>query len=135
MRIDRTVSAIAAGVLAFTLAGGAQGPDPIAVFEPDYRLAVAGYTYAFPRDHGAHPEYKLEWWYYTGHLDTEDGRRFGYELTFFRIGMDQRSANPSVWRVDDLHVAHFALSDLDGGEFRFHEQVNRAGPGIARART
>ena len=104
-----------------------------ALFEPDYRLALPGYTYAFPRDHGSHPDYKLEWWYYTGHLDAEDGRRFGYELTFFRIGMDRRSRNPSAWSVDELHVAHFALGDIGNDAFRFWERVNRRGPGIAHA--
>ncbi len=135
MRMHRTLAVLAVGVVACAMTGVAQGPEVIAIFEPDYRLALPGYDYTFPRDHGAHADYKLEWWYYTGHLDAEDGRRFGYELTFFRIGMDRRSANPSVWNVDALHVAHFALSDLDGGEFRFHERVNRAGPGIARAAT
>ena len=103
------------------------------VTEPVYLRALPGYEYAFPRDHGAHPDYKLEWWYYTGHLDAEDGRRFGYELTFFRIGMDSVAVNPSAWNVRDLHVAHFALSEIDSGRFRFFERVNREGPGIARA--
>ena len=114
--------------------GEAQAPATIDVVEPAYRLALPGYEYQFPSDHGAHPDYKLEWWYYTGHLDAEDGRRFGYELTFFRIGMDRVAANPSAWNVRDLHMAHFALSDLTNGEFRFYERVNREGPGIAKAR-
>ena len=121
------VCALLAGV-----AGQAQAPAIIDVFEPEYRRALPGYVYQFPRDHGAHPEYKLEWWYYTGHLEAEDGRQFGYELTFFRIGMDRVAANPSAWNVRELHVAHFALSDLANGEFRFFERVNRRGPGIAK---
>ena len=104
----------------------------------DYLRARPGYEYAFPRDHGAHPDYKLEWWYYTGHLDAANGRSFGYELTFFRFGMDRVAENPSAWNVRDLHVAHFALSELPGDgspeRFRFYERVNRAGPGIAHAR-
>ena len=126
---------LAAGL---TLPGAAPAAIQIAstgdgLFEPEYRLASPGYDYEFPRDHGSHPDYKLEWWYYTGHLAAEDGRAFGYELTFFRIGMDQRSRNPSAWSVDDVHVAHFALSDLDGATFSFWERVNRRGPGIAHA--
>jgi predicted secreted hydrolase len=47
-------------------------------------------------DHASHPDYKIEWWYYTGNLDATDGRRFGYQLTFFRIGIDPAPANPSI---------------------------------------
>lgn len=103
------------------------------IYEPEYRLALPGYLFKFPRDHGAHPDYKLEWWYYTGNLDGENGARFGYELTFFRIGTDRRAENPSVWSVGNLYVAHFALSRLDEQVFSFFERVNRAGPGIAHA--
>ncbi|MEO8378116.1 MAG: lipocalin-like domain-containing protein [Acidobacteriota bacterium] len=53
----------------------------------EFRPAVPGYEFAFPRDHGSHPEYRTEWWYYTGHLRTESGKRYGFELTFFRVGM------------------------------------------------
>jgi len=115
------------------VSASAQQGTPADVFEAEYRVALPGYAYEFPRDHGAHPDYKLEWWYYTGHLDADDGRSFGYELTFFRIGMDRRSTNPSAWAVNDLHVAHFALSRLREGDFQYWERVNRAGPGIAHA--
>jgi predicted secreted hydrolase len=101
--------------------------------EASHRLALPGYEYAFPRDHGAHPEFRLEWWYFTGHLDAGGGGSFGYELTFFRVGMDRRSDNPSAWRVDDLYMAHFAITDPARASFRFHERLNRRGPGIAHA--
>ena len=55
---------------------------------PAWREAAAGYQFAFPRDHASHPEFKLEWWYYTGNLETSAGRRFGYQVTFFRVGVD-----------------------------------------------
>jgi predicted secreted hydrolase len=102
---------------------------------PEYRRAVPGYTYQFPRDHGAHPDYRIEWWYYTGHLDGAGGERYGYELTFFRVGVDRIAANPSAWNVRDLHLAHFAVSDLGSGQFRYFERVNRQGPGIAVTET
>src|SRR3972149_5049982 len=76
--------------------------------EVRYRIALPGYTYAFPRDHGSHPAFKLEWWYYTGNVSSADGHEFGYELTFFRTGMDRSYDNPSAWRVRDLYMAHFA---------------------------
>ena len=130
-----TILALAALISFLAGPATAQAPAQVEVFEPEYRLAVPGYEFTFPRDHGAHPDYKLEWWYYTGHLEAEDGRSFGYELTFFRIGMDRRAVNPSAWSVDDLHVAHFALSRLSEETFQYWERVNRAGPGIARTRT
>src|SRR5262245_21137844 len=71
--------------------------DPI----QEFRLAMPGYEYVFPRDHGAHDDFRTEWWYYTGHLTTKNGRRFGYQLTFFRraIPRDQVKTLPSRWSV------------------------------------
>jgi predicted secreted hydrolase len=53
-----------------------------------FKPALPGYEFAFPRDHGSHPEYKTEWWYYTGHLRTGSGKRYGFEVTFFRVGVN-----------------------------------------------
>ena len=50
-----------------------------------WKQATAGYTFAFPRDHASHPDYKIEWWFYTGNVKAGDGRRFGYQITFFRV--------------------------------------------------
>lgn len=96
-----------------------------------YERALPGYHYSFPRDNFDHPEYQTEWWYYTGNLKTAEGRRFGYELTFFREGVDRNPARNSAWDVRDIYLAHLALSDLDGGAFYHVERTNRAGPGIA----
>lgn len=96
----------------------------------DYTIAAPGYHYQFPRDHFNHPDYRTEWWYYTGNLKAADGHRFGFELTFFRQGVS-RDANASVWSMRDLYMAHLALSDISGGRFYHTERVNRAGPGIA----
>jgi predicted secreted hydrolase len=96
----------------------------------DYKQALPGYHYEFPRDHFNHPDYQTEWWYYTGNLKSKDGHRFGFELTFFRQGI-ARDANRSTWQVDDIYMAHLALSDLGGRQFHHRERVNRAGPGIA----
>ncbi|MBZ5617318.1 MAG: carotenoid 1,2-hydratase [Acidobacteriia bacterium] len=98
----------------------------------DFRQAVPGYHYQFPRDHFDHPEFRTEWWYYTGNLRAGDGHRYGFELVFFRQGQHRgEAANPSAWRVDDLYLAHLALTDIDGHRFRYHKRLNRAGPGIA----
>jgi predicted secreted hydrolase len=96
-----------------------------------YRTALPGYRYEFPRDHFNHPDFQTEWWYYTGNLKSADGHHFGFELTFFRQAVSRDSAKAGAWDVQDLYLAHLALSDLDGGKFYHAERTNRAGPGIA----
>ncbi len=100
-----------------------------------WRQAGPGYRLQFPRDHASHPEYRIEWWYYTGNLADSSSRRFGFQLTFFRAGVRTRPENPSRWAVRDLFMAHLALSDLQTGRFHFAERLNRAGPGWAGAST
>ncbi len=98
-----------------------------------YRLALPGYKYDFPRDNFSHPEYQTEWWYYTGNLHASDGRKFGFELTFFRQGVRREARVASVWDVQDVWLAHLALSDIDGGRFYHNERLNRSGAGLAGA--
>ena len=106
-----------------------------AVSAQGWREAIAGYVFQFPRDHASHPEFKLEWWYYTGNVQTTEGRRFGYQVTFFRVGVDPVPANPSRWAVRDLFMTHLAVSDPVGDRYRFDERLSRAGPGLAGAET
>jgi predicted secreted hydrolase len=96
-----------------------------------YRAALPGYRYEFPRDHFNHPDFQTEWWYYTGNLKSADGRRFGFELTLFRQAVSRDPAKTAAWDLRDLYIAHLALSDLDGGKFYHAERTNRSGPGIA----
>jgi predicted secreted hydrolase len=116
-------------------------PTPDSHSSPDtrplneWRQALPGYSLQFPRDHASHPDYKIEWWYYTGNLAAPDGRRFGYQLTFFRIGVELRPANPSRWAVRDLFMAHLAVTDISGENYRFTERINRQGVGWAGAAT
>jgi predicted secreted hydrolase len=98
-----------------------------------YRLALPGYRYVFPQDHFNHPEFQTEWWYYTGNLHTAEGKRFGFELTFFRHGVDRSQRSRNLWDVSDIWMAHLALSDVDGGRFFHTERLNRSGPGVAGA--
>ena len=105
----------------------------------EFRVATEGYQYAFPRDHGAHEEFRTEWWYYTGRLTAKDGRPFGYQFTFFRRGMPRHQVRtlPSQWAVTQLYLAHFAVSDLSTGRFHYAEKISRAGlskAGAARDR-
>ncbi len=98
-----------------------------------YQVALPGYHYQFPRDHFDHPDYQTEWWYYTGNLKAADGHRFGFELTFFRQGIDRGHPRTTDWDIQDIYLAHLALSDLDGGRFYHTQRLNRAGPGLAGA--
>jgi predicted secreted hydrolase len=97
-----------------------------------YRMAVPGYHYQFPRDHFDHPDFQTEWWYYTGNLKSSDGHRFGFELTFFREGVNRKSkTNESAWAIRDLYTAHFALSDITDQQLLQQARISRAGPGLA----
>ena len=102
-----------------------------------YERALPGYEFHFPRDHFSHPGYQVEWWYYTGNVRTPEGRLFGFELTFFRLGAgdDSQSApeKPTAWDIDDVYLAHFTISDIAAQEFHKTERLNRAGPGLAGA--
>jgi predicted secreted hydrolase len=96
----------------------------------DYKLALPGYMFKFPRDYFNHEYYQTEWWYYTGNLKAPDGHRFGFELTFFRQGVS-RAANNNPWFVHDLWMAHMAVSDIEGQRFHHEERLMRSGPGLA----
>ncbi len=95
--------------------------------------AAPGYQFEFPRDHFEHPEFSTEWWYYTGNLETGRGRRFGFELTFFRVGLRRAGPLTGTWSLDQIYLAHFALTDVEGGRLLRAERANRAGPGLAGA--
>jgi len=82
-------------------------------------LASATPPLTFPRDHGAHPDAPVEWWYWTGHLSDRAGKAYGFQLTFFR--------------VRELHLAHFAWTDASRREFRYDEKMHLGLPGVASA--
>jgi len=98
-----------------------------------WKQALPGFVFEFPRDHASHPDYKIEWWYYTGNVASNDGKRFGYQLTFFRIGVESQPKSPSRWAVRDLFMTHFAITDVSGKQYRFAERMKRAGAGWAGA--
>ncbi len=97
-----------------------------------FKQALPGYVYKFPRDHAAHEDFKTEWWYYTGHLNTESGKKFGYELTFFRHGLEHES-NADKKLPRNVYLAHFALTDETNGRFRYFEKMSRSGLPVASA--
>jgi predicted secreted hydrolase len=100
-----------------------------------FKQAVPGYGLKFPADHAAHPDYRTEWWYYTGHLQTTTGKRYGYELTFFRHRVDSSgpTINPSKWFADNVYMAHMAITDETAKLFIYGEKLNRAALGLAGA--
>lgn len=94
----------------------------------EWRSAIPGWQYQFPRDHHLHSDFKTEWWYFTGNLFDESGRRLGYELTFFREGIippEQGAEKRSRFVVHHLKFAHFTVTDASGRRFRFHEKASR----------
>ncbi len=94
-----------------------------------FRQALPGYTYHFPRDDFSHNDFRIEWWYYTGNLQDENERTFGYQLTFFRIGLEGSKPidNPSSWKIGNLYFAHMTVSDIYNKKFHFFERINRKG--------
>lgn len=105
-----------------------------------WRIARAPYRYVFPRDHFAHDAYRTEWWYFTGQLRGSDGRRYGFELTFFRIGIRPHpyrvEPGASAWRAAQLYSAHFAITDISDRKFFYAETLARdaLGQGYASQR-
>ena len=116
-----------------SLALGKEPTQPL----PKFQAAMPGYTYQFPRDDFSHDNFRIEWWYYTGNLESDKGQRFGYQLTFFRVGLegDKPINNPSKWKVDHIYFAHMTVSDIQNQKFHFFERINRKGIKNAGAAT
>jgi predicted secreted hydrolase len=116
-----------------------QAPDAFrdsAAVPTGFVLADGSHPLAFPADFGAHEDFQTEWWYYTGNLQTSEGRHFGFELTIFRIGLvPLTTALPkdSKWYSHSLYFAHFAISDIASDRFYAFERYSRPGPGLAGA--
>ena len=98
---------------------------------PQFRFATPGYHFEFPRDYFNHPAYQTEWWYYSGNLRTNHGREFGFELALFRLGIAFQKVAKSPWAMDNIYMAHLALTNLARKRFLYEERLNRSGPGIA----
>ncbi|HTL92332.1 MAG TPA: lipocalin-like domain-containing protein [Steroidobacteraceae bacterium] len=103
-----------------------------------FAAALEPRTFEFPRDHGPHPAFRQEWWYFTGNLAAMDGQRFGFELTFFRVALVPSADGPveaSAWRTREIYVAHFAITDVARKRFRFQQKLSRAALGLAGAQS
>lgn len=103
-----------------------------------YAVATDRGALRFPRDLGPHNDFQTEWWYYTGNLETADGRLFGYQLTFFRRALSPpgkavAGTDAASWRSAQIFSAHFALSDITDGAFYPTERFSREAVGLAGA--
>lgn len=99
-----------------------------------FARALAPRPFVFPADHGPHPDFRTEWWYYTGNLRTSEGRHFGFQLTFFRIAVaPAMAARASAWASRDAYMAHFAVTDTAGRRFGAASRLSRAALGLAGA--
>jgi predicted secreted hydrolase len=104
------------------------------VADEDFSKAVEKQKFVFPEDHGPHPDFRTEWWYFTGNLSTFDGRDFGYQFTIFRTALSkEKSERNSEWNSNQIYMAHFAVTDIDGNKFYFDERFSREGNNLAGA--
>jgi len=158
----RSLSFVLAGV--FMLAAGCGEQNNDGFFQPSkaltgvdvlqsdssggFALAYRARGFEFPQDHLAHPDFKHEWWYFTGNLTTTDGIKLGYQLTLFRIGLkadenivktidsvtgttDQSAKNASRWRTNNIYMGHLALTDISNQRFYDYEKFSRNALGLA----
>jgi predicted secreted hydrolase len=105
--------------------------DEARVTSDGFPLPEPGHVFSFPQDYGSHDDFKIEWWYITGHLFRDDGRRFGFQATFFRsAGLPRRTSgdtNHVNFGHDTLFLAHMALLDVKSGNFLHQQRLNRRG--------
>ncbi|MFN8457574.1 MAG: lipocalin-like domain-containing protein [Anaerolineae bacterium] len=91
---------------------------------------------AFPADLGQHPQFRTEWWYYTGNLGDTAGERFGFQLTFFRRALlPTAPQRTSEWATNQIYFAHFTLTDVTGNLYQAHERYSRGSPNLAGAQS
>lgn len=102
--------------------------------DSNFARAYKPMPFTFPSDHGAHPEYRTEWWYYTGNLIDAGGNRFGYQLTFFRSALTPELPDrPSDLATNQIYMAHFAITDVSAQQHQSSERYSRGAGGLAGA--
>lgn len=114
--------------------GGAQLRLATPVAQESFEQVLQPQDFNFPSDHGPHPDFQNEWWYYTGNLIAEQGERFGYQLTIFRRGLSQVDVDrQSNFATNQVYFAHFAIASIDQADHRFYERFSRGALGLAHA--
>jgi len=121
--------------------GSPHGQDPpgslvgiLAAAPQGFASARTPRPFQFPEDHGAHGTFRSEWWYYTGNVATDGGRRFAFQLTFFRFALSPLPPErPSAWASNQVYMAHFAVTDIAEERFHAAERFSRGALGLAGA--
>jgi predicted secreted hydrolase len=118
-------------------------PRPASEDSSSYAQALVPVPLEFPRDQGPHPDFRQEWWYLTGNLDSAQGERFGFELTIFRLALapgdaashavSSASNTSSAWRTRQIYLGHFAVTDVARQRFRFATKLSRGALQLAGA--
>lgn len=99
-----------------------------------YARAIGPRDWRFPADHGPHPDFQTEWWYYTGNLKDAEGRHFGFQFTIFRRAITPQTADSdSEWRTNQVYMAHFTISDIAGERFYHDQRYSRGSADLAGA--
>ena len=127
----RAAAALVGAALATLLS--AAGADGVRGRHVTYPAVVPGHALEFPRDFGAHPEFRTEWWYATGWLRSAEGEELGFQVTFFRTRPDVPQDNPSAFAARQLIIAHAALSDPGRGRLWHEQRIARESHGLAGA--
>lgn len=104
------------------------------VKDGNFEKAVEKRKFSFPKDHGPHPGFRTEWWYFTGNLTSTDDKKFGYQFTIFRTSLSS-DTNPGVskWSSNQIYMAHFTVTDISNDKFYFDERFSRDGNELAGA--
>lgn len=130
---------------AFFLTGCEENPEPVKENEGTflsemseikdtlYKRAMPGKKFVFPEDHGPHPGFKTEWWYFTGNLQTPEGREFGYQFTIFRSAVSPDTLPGTGWESRNIYMGHFTLTDAEENKFYYFEKFSRDGNNLAGA--
>ncbi|HPZ08466.1 MAG TPA: lipocalin-like domain-containing protein [Candidatus Eremiobacteraeota bacterium] len=100
-----------------------------------FSRAINIHNFSFPKDHGPHPDYRTEWWYYTGNVKTGEEQHFGFQLTFFRTALTSEPlTRESNWGTKNIYMAHFAVTDVKGNRFYAFDRFSRDGLDLAGAK-
>lgn len=136
--VDRGDNSVDADLIASPLNSSENSPRLQSQGAEGYQQAKGPSVLQFPEDHGPHPEYQTEWWYYTGNVDAKSGRHFGYQLTFFRRALIPNQAmadRTSNWASNQIYMAHFALTDVQSGQFHNFERFSRGALNLSGAQS
>ena len=133
------IGLVALVVASVTIADDGEPPSQLADLlgaeaDAGFARALESREFVFPADHGPHPAFRNEWWYVTGNLDDEDGRRFGFELTIFRFALAPSVAeSTSRWRTEHVYIAHLAIAHVEDERFYVAQRYSRGALGLAGA--